>query len=777
MPPLYTNSPDAAQVPNSNSDCISQSDNDLSDLLGDGPSEFTITIFSDRFAKSISTENHTLASLAKRISGTSSAAKENLPLLKLATFGNVRTADGSLRSDNNVVSITGIEGDYDNGQISVDEAECRLCAAGVTALLHTSSRHTEAAPRWRVLCPLSAAMAPAEREALCARLNGALGGILGGESFTLSQTYYFGGIDGAVQDVRLINGRYLDRVTGIPPIGRKASKAKREPGAPSPEPLDLSESFIDEVMRHVPNIGTDWQGQFSRAAFALSRQYRGNDVGRQRFHDWACQCEHYSKKETDARYDSVTDDDRVDLVTFEHLIRDAEAAGCWSRWGADDFDELLPLSELPDDCTDPLYLNRAMAKVRVGGKSRIAIDHGPGKRVSFVIPEEFHKHHSHRKIRIEKDDVPLTRVWFAHPKVRKYDNVVFLPGQATPDSLNLWRGWGVQPSFSKSCALYLDHLRNIVCGRNEAHYQWLLGWMAHLIQRPQEKPGTAVILRGEKGAGKDTFGEYFGAIFPANHVPLSNQEHLTGKFNAHMAEALLLHLEEGFWAGDHAADGILKSLITRDAVMLERKGIDAVEMRSFARILVTSNADWVVPATPGERRYFVLDVSSERAKDTTYFGAIRAEMSDGGPAALLHYLQNFDLRAFDVRTPPETAALTAQKTAGLRGVAAWWYERLQEGDLGHTGFDDDAADWQDGAITVAKSTLYTTYEEWAKGQRFDGRPATEEQLGTRLRDYCKGVTIFRPRTDGRKRQYTIPPLDACREAFEKKIGGEIEWAR
>jgi hypothetical protein len=118
-----------------------------------------------------------LRDLAQLIGRTRGAAKSDLPLLKLATFGNDRTPKGSLRHDGNLQAISGIEGDYDAGQIAPEVAAERLRAAGLAALVYTTPSHTPAAPRWRVLCPLSVTADPADREGHCARVNGALGGV------------------------------------------------------------------------------------------------------------------------------------------------------------------------------------------------------------------------------------------------------------------------------------------------------------------------------------------------------------------------------------------------------------------------------------------------------------------------------------------------------------------------------------------------------------------------------------------------------------------------
>ncbi|APR03798.1 phage/plasmid primase, P4 family [Thauera chlorobenzoica] len=122
--------------------------------------------------------------------------KDQAPLIKFARFGSDRTTKGSLRHDDNVIEVTGIEGDYDDEVIPPDEAIARLERAGIRALVVTTHSHTPEKPRWRVFAPLSAAVAPAERMRLTGRLNGALYGCLARESFTLSQSFFVGGKPG-----------------------------------------------------------------------------------------------------------------------------------------------------------------------------------------------------------------------------------------------------------------------------------------------------------------------------------------------------------------------------------------------------------------------------------------------------------------------------------------------------------------------------------------------------------------------------------------------------
>ena len=176
-----------------------------------------VTFFANKFASGKTQETVSLRGLVERIKTTQAKTKDALPWLKLATFGDVRHepktqgAQGSLRHDANVLQIDGVEADYDGEKITVERARTILAGAGVAAILYTSPSHTEDTPRWRVLCPTSAALPPTQRAALVARLNGLFVGALAGESFTLSQSYFYGKLSGnSSHEVVTIEGRAID---------------------------------------------------------------------------------------------------------------------------------------------------------------------------------------------------------------------------------------------------------------------------------------------------------------------------------------------------------------------------------------------------------------------------------------------------------------------------------------------------------------------------------------------------------------------------------------
>jgi len=160
-----------------------------------------------------------ILALAHQIRTTSAASKEELPLIKFALFGDQRSTNGALRHNTNVVALTGIELDYDGGEISPAEVVEKLKAQGIIALVYTTPSHLHRGKgnRWRILAPLRRVIKDtpeklkARRDRLVARVNGVFGGVIGDESFTLAQAYYYGSVNGGRRTEVFFCGEQHDR--------------------------------------------------------------------------------------------------------------------------------------------------------------------------------------------------------------------------------------------------------------------------------------------------------------------------------------------------------------------------------------------------------------------------------------------------------------------------------------------------------------------------------------------------------------------------------------
>jgi putative DNA primase/helicase len=208
---------------------------------------FNVSFLANKSGTKLKSSVWTLPKLRDHILKTSGPTKLQLPWLKLATFGDVRSNKGSLRTDANVLSIEGIELDYDGLKVSFEEAVEAVRQMNVRALIYTSPSYNAATLKWRILLPLSNSETRAKerRVKYVARVNGYFKSafkceenFFSGETFTLSQGYFYGRAEdnpNANHQAEIIDGEFIDLRDDLQQYeadGAKA-KARKAAGAPS----------------------------------------------------------------------------------------------------------------------------------------------------------------------------------------------------------------------------------------------------------------------------------------------------------------------------------------------------------------------------------------------------------------------------------------------------------------------------------------------------------------------------------------------------------------
>lgn len=260
----------------------------------------------------------------------------------------------------------------------------------------------------------------------------------------------------------------------------------------------------------------------------------------------------------------------------------------------------------------------------------------------------------------------ISEYWLDQPARLTYRGVAMFPADRnsrgidyrsdprTSDYFNVWEGFAVEPEEG-DFGLIDEHIRKVTCRGNVEHYEYLMNYMAHMVQVPWEKPGVAIITWSERNrTGKGTVTDaLLEAIGQAHAHMVMRKKQATGQF-AENGKSLLKVFEETSFSGDHETTDTLKAIISEKTMTVEKKGVDQYNTVSYTRYWFNSNRPTVVKAIAGDDRFFVLRVSDERAGDKDYFGAIREQMKNGGLAAFMHHLMDRDLSSFDVRRAPMT---------------------------------------------------------------------------------------------------------------------------
>lgn len=356
----------------------------------------------------------------------------------------------------------------------------------------------------------------------------------------------------------------------------------------------------------------------------------------------------------------------------------------------------------------------------------------------------------------------LGQLWLDSPRRRFYRGIEMAPnGRATPDYYNLWRGFSVEPKAG-SWVRFKQHVLEVIAGNDPALFSYIISWMARAVQDPGKPAYTALVLRGGMGTGKTTFAKWFGSLFGSHFLHIDNTHHLTGHFNAHLHNAILVFADEAAWPGDKAGAGALRRMVTEDTLIIERKGINALTVPNVIHLILASDADWVWPAGVDERRGVIIDVSDHRRNDRPYFAALERELlKDGGLAAMLKDLLELKI-TLDLREIPQTKALYEQKQLSSSAYQRWWYEELRDGDLWRE------SDRRPDGYHVERSAIYERYlntiEKMMRGRVESGLPS---QLGKFLRKVMPGSYPREGvRRHGGPRTWVLPSLLEARTAYE-----------
>ncbi len=262
------------------------------------------------------------------------------------------------------------------------------------------------------------------------------------------------------------------------------------------------------------------------------------------------------------------------------------------------------------------------------------------------------------KIQIKKAQEKLVStsnpalVYFTSQQRRDFDGVEYrpclLPKYVTPASshvsissgcstprkpFNTWTGYGVVPIYSeKPCPLLLGHIRRILVSNNQEHYNYLINYLAWLVQRPEQKSQVQLVLLSAQGTGKSTLAKVLLKIFGPHGIQLSHRRQFSNNFNGHLEGKNLVVMPESYFTGRKEEESAFKTATTETSSTLEKKGIDAVSFTNFWNFIVLCNDLVGFPVSLQDRRIFAPTVSEEMINDpkkAEYFNRLHEAIDYG----------------------------------------------------------------------------------------------------------------------------------------------------
>ena len=306
--------------------------------------------------------------------------------------------------------------------------------------------------------------------------------------------------------------------------------------------------------------------------------------------------------------------------------------------------------------------------------------------------------------------------------VKKYEGMEFAPENGNSNYLNLWKGWNFQGKQG-NIDLFLE-LINSLCDWDSGCANYLLNYMAHMIQKPTEKPEVAIVLQGSQGIGKGTLFKIISK-FNNNYKHLSSIDSIAGNFSGHLLEAFIVVIDEAIFGGNKVFEGRLKNLISEPYISIRSLHKDEIQIRSYMRIFIASNEAWAVPVGEADRRYFILNCSDKYKGQTEphqFFGKINRWIDEGGSEYVFHFLKNRDISEFNPRSFPKTDARIDMQKLSLNTATRFIYELLE----GNVLLTDGCMTTEGVSKRFKRNMLYQDLLHWCKLNNKQYPPTTDE---------------------------------------------------
>ena len=295
-------------------------------------------------------------------------------------------------------------------------------------------------------------------------------------------------------------------------------------------------------------------------------------------------------------------------------------------------------------------------------------------------------------------------------KIRSYDdmNIYPNPSKCPSNIYNLWRPFAMDTVKEKSyihkpeaLSFYLNHIK-ILCNNDEVVTNYIIAWIAQMIQYPEVKSIMPTFIAGE-GIGKSTLIISLSKMMGASKIleTTSPSRDVWGEFNGMMADAFLVHLCEISKKECVESRGKIKGLITDPTLNINNKGVGQYPVMSYHRFIATTNNEDSIPTEKGDRRNLVIRCSDEKKGDTEYFKQMYEYLEDVNVIRTLydHFngLPNMD--KFHEIPLPKTEFQEDMKDSNRSPIELW----LEDFTMEHS---------MDTTVTLRSDEVFSLFKSW-----------------------------------------------------------------
>jgi hypothetical protein len=280
-----------------------------------------------------------------------------------------------------------------------------------------------------------------------------------------------------------------------------------------------------------------------------------------------------------------------------------------------------------------------------------------------------------------------------------------------------------------------------LCGGNQEHFEYVLHYFAHMIQKPAERIPICIVIKGNQGVGKNVWLNAIGNLLNnESYISTSNPEDIFGKYAEGAQHKLLVNLNECEGRDTFDLEGKIKSFITDPTLIINAKYQRPITINNYGRLIIFSNKGTPIPidVKSGDRRYVVFQTTDEmlkiQHKDQYWSRAVESFKKPEFVARLYDYFNTLDINDYNfIKNRPITEAYREMCRMFVPTEALFFEDYIDSCNFEALTAEDDlftkkvydenvpmrlqCASYKKEHQVVG-SLLYQDYTKWAKSKGF-----------------------------------------------------------
>jgi len=259
------------------------------------------------------------------------------------------------------------------------------------------------------------------------------------------------------------------------------------------------------------------------------------------------------------------------------------------------------------------------------------------------------------------------------------------PRVCKPNHLDLWTPFSIskypQSPIAIDTSIIKNHIK-FICEDSQEGLDYVLKWLAFIMQKPGIPTGACLIFIGDPGSGKSEMWKHLmEGLMGEEHIHEGHEWNLVfGKFNVRAKKSFILCDEmDGF--DSHRGAGAMKAAITETTCNCEKKGKDSIKIPAACNYIIASNSEGnIVNIEKKDRRYSMF--RTPPSKEKWYYKELFTAIADKTIIrAFYDELMAIDIVGFDTQ---DDRIITES------------YKDLQEENISKE--DRFFADWKQGVL-------------------------------------------------------------------------------